>query len=238
VSGITPDANARTRPAPDRPAIDGTRVIEFAGESVHLLPDRAAFLPALDMLVVADVHLGKAQVLRRHGIPVPRGSTGGDLARLDRLIARTGCTRLLVLGDLVHAPGDTQAPWRARLAQWRAHWRDVEMKVVAGNHDRGEDLAAMGFAPVGDRWRYGAIEFAHAPATKADAATHARVCGHVHPVAVRSDAVGRLRMPVFWVGARQLVLPAFGALTGGFRIQPASGDRLFVAGGNEVFPLP
>lgn len=214
-------------------------VVSFGGESLHLLPGRAAFLPSRSMLVVADVHLGKAQVLRRHGIPVPRGSTGADLARLDDLIARTRCARLLVLGDLVHAPGDAQAPWRARLADWRAHWREVEMSVVAGNHDRGEDLAAMGFVPLGESWQHDGLEFAHAP-LPAGARSHrrrARVCGHVHPVAVRSDAVGRLRMPVFWLGDNQLVLPAFGALTGGFQIQPAVDDRLFVAGDDAVFPL-
>jgi DNA ligase-associated metallophosphoesterase len=218
------------------PTLAGAAPIDAQGEQLILLPDRAVFWPGASALIVADVHLGKAQVLRHHGIPVPRGSTSDDLERLDALIRATNCTRLLVLGDLVHAPGHVDLPWRRRLQRWRDSHRSLTMTVVAGNHDRGTDLPALGFQLAPDALRESVFEFAHAPAADARDG-RLRLCGHVHPVVVRRDHVGRLRLPVFWHRANELVLPAFGALTGGFEIRPAAGERAYAVTGERVIPL-
>ena len=69
---------------------EGALDIDVAGESLRLLPDRALLWPRARTLVIADLHLGKAQHFRRAGIALPRGGTGHDLARLDRLLADTG----------------------------------------------------------------------------------------------------------------------------------------------------
>ena len=58
------------------------------GRCLHLLPERAAWLPDAGLLLVADVHFGKAASFRRLGVPVPRGTTGANLARLDALLSR------------------------------------------------------------------------------------------------------------------------------------------------------
>ncbi|NBP80976.1 hypothetical protein EBU58_09735, partial [bacterium] len=51
----------------------------------ELLPGRGAWLPTSRTLLVADLHLGKAASFRHAGLPVPEGSSGGDLQRLERL---------------------------------------------------------------------------------------------------------------------------------------------------------
>ena len=53
-------------------------------------------------LFVADVHLGKAAAFRAGGVPLPRGSTAADLARLAAVLQETGAQRLVVLGDFLH----------------------------------------------------------------------------------------------------------------------------------------
>ncbi|HNG81848.1 MAG TPA: DEAD/DEAH box helicase, partial [Burkholderiaceae bacterium] len=72
-----------------RPAVPppGGCAVELAGEALWLLPERALWWPAQSMLLVADVHLGKAQSFRRLGVPVPGGSGAESLARLSGLIA-------------------------------------------------------------------------------------------------------------------------------------------------------
>lgn len=216
--------------------LQGAVGIDIMGQALQLLPGRAAYWPDAATLIVADVHLGKAQVLRHHGIPVPRGSTRENLDRLDALIADTRCRRLLVLGDLVHAPGHVDLPWRRRLANWRRDHAGLSMTVIAGNHDRGQDLSALGFDPFMTPLREDPFVFAHAPGTAIEDGL-LRLCGHIHPAIVRSDHAGRLRIPVFWRQPHQLVLPAFGALTGGFEITPSHDDRIYAVTSERVIPL-
>jgi metallophosphoesterase superfamily enzyme len=52
--------------------IAGAVDIEAAGEVLTLLPQRALFWPAMSMLVIADIHFGKAASFRAQGIPGPR----------------------------------------------------------------------------------------------------------------------------------------------------------------------
>ena len=62
-------------------------VVQWAGESLQLLPERALWGPAGRTLFVADLHIGKAATYRALGQPVPGGTTRENLARLDGLIA-------------------------------------------------------------------------------------------------------------------------------------------------------
>ena len=99
--------------------VHGVPVVVGVGEArcdVHLLPGRAAFLPATSTLLVADVHIGKAASFRRLGVPVPAGTTAANLVRLDGLLARWPVRRLVVLGDLLHAASGRAATTLATLA--------------------------------------------------------------------------------------------------------------------------
>lgn len=212
--------------------------LDLGGERLLLLPDRAVAWPARRTLLIADLHLGKGEILRRHGIPVPRGGTGQDLARIDRLLGDTGSRRLLVLGDLVHGPGPAQAAWRQRLAAWRAGRPGLELAVVGGNHDRHGALDGLGFTELGPVRTEPPFEFSHAPGAGPPGDGRVRLCGHLHPVLATRDDAGRLRVPVFWLRGDTLVLPAFGALTGGHAVSADSGDRLWAALDEAVLPLP
>ena len=98
------------------------------GARLQLWPQRAAFDPALGLLLVADAHLGKAQSFRRLGVPVPSGTTAQALARLDALLQATGASEIAFLGDLLHSVHahsahtlDAVLAWRQRHAAPAAH---------------------------------------------------------------------------------------------------------------------
>ena len=93
-------------------------------------------------LFVADTHFGKAGVFRRHGMGLPQGTTDADLARLGTAIAATEASRVVVLGDFVHAPPAADEPWLARFAAWRAGHAGVDFRVLRGNHDRMDAVPA------------------------------------------------------------------------------------------------
>ena len=65
-SPITGAASTDPRSSPE---------VDFGGTRLRLLPERAAWVEDLGLLLVADMHLGKPQAFRRLGVPVPEGST-------------------------------------------------------------------------------------------------------------------------------------------------------------------
>src|SRR6187551_2467278 len=77
--------------------------VDYAGETVWLLPERALWWPAQRVLWIADLHLGKAATYRALGQPVPAGTTRENLARLDLLLAHYQPAQLVFLGDFLHA---------------------------------------------------------------------------------------------------------------------------------------
>ena len=205
--------------------------------TLRLLAGRAAFVPATRTLLVADVHLGKAATFRRAGIPVPEGSAQRDLARLERLAADHTARRVLVLGDLLHArSGCTDAvieEFRASRARIAA-----EFILVLGNHDRGLAKGPVALAAqLGIDACVAALDeppfrFVHEPASSVAAPHRAgiTVAGHLHPtVSIRGPGGDRLADRCFVADESVVVLPAFGSFTGGHRVEPAAGTRLWIA---------
>ena len=92
--------------------------------------------PSEKTLLVADVHLGKGATFRALGQPLPRGSSSRDLQRLSALVAQLQAQRLVVLGDFWHSRhGITPALFHA-LRQWRHQHAQLQVILVRGNHDR------------------------------------------------------------------------------------------------------
>ncbi len=198
--------------------------VVIAGETMRLDHRRALFWPRRRWLLIADLHLGKASLMRQSGAALPRGTTTTDLARLDAVIAEHAPERLIVLGDLVHGNERKAADWLSTLARWRGRHLSLELTLVAGNHDRHMPLHALGFDVLVELDAE-PFHLAHVPCTHA--ALHV-LAGHVHPAAIVRDARLRHRLPAFWLGPRRTILPAFGTLTGLAPIPAASDDHVYV----------
>jgi len=211
---------------------------EWAGERVLLLAERALSWPRGAALFVADLHLGKAASFRALGQPVPHGTTAGNLARLDRLIARHGPQRLVLLGDFLHSAHARTPGLLAALAQWRARHADLACTLVRGNHDShaGDPPAELGIDIVEEPWLLGPFACCHHPQSHA---THFVLAGHLHPAcSLHGRGRDSLRMPCFVREEGQAVLPAFGEFTGGLHMPAAPGRRRYAVGGDAVWALP
>ncbi|AOG21866.1 calcineurin-like phosphoesterase family protein [Acidovorax sp. RAC01] len=211
------------------------------GTALWLLPQRAVWWPAERMVLVADVHFGKAATFRRAGQPVPHGTTGDNLARLDALLRATGAQHLVFLGDFLHArSGAADALWQ-QLQPWREQHAAVRMTLVRGNHDAhaGDPPAAMGIELANEPWAPvdGIPVLACHHPQKADGATV--LAGHLHPtVTLRGMARDRLRLPCFAWSPGLLVLPAFGAFTGTSSVPLTPDARCFAVAADRVCPVP
>jgi DNA ligase-associated metallophosphoesterase len=211
------------------------------GRGLHLLSERAAWLPEAGLLMVADVHFGKAASFRRLGVPVPQGTTEANLSRLDALLARLpGVRELVFLGDFLHAASGRAPATLQTLLDWRQRHAALELTLVRGNHDghAGDPPADLGIQVVNEPWLHAGLALCHDPATPRPQGFTA-VAGHLHPVTHLGRGFDKLRLACFHArGDGVLVLPAFGEFTGGAVVRPQAGDSLYLVTGDRVLPLP
>ena len=226
-------------PAAFAPATDaGVYATALCGEKMELLALRALHWPRERTVFVADVHLGKAAAFRAGGVPLPRGSTAADLARLARVLQQTGARRLVVLGDFLHgAAGRVSALDRA-FRDWRGAHAGIDVVLVRGNHDThaGDPPAAWGVTVVAEPHPLAPFLACHVPVAPRSGYA---LCGHVHPgVTVHGTAGEAERLPCFVLGRSRAILPAFGSFTGLARAAPLAGDRFVALAGSRLFALP
>ena len=212
--------------------------IEWCGETLVLLHERALWWPREETLLIADPHFGKAATFRLAGIPVPETSHDDDMKRLSGILASTGAPRLVILGDFLHARAGRSTGVFSALAAWRARHAAVEIVLVRGNHDRhaGPLPDEWGIACVNGPWPLGRFHCRHEPWEDAAAPV---LAGHVHP-SLRLAGRGGLSLsaPCFHFAERVAVLPAFGTFTGNHAVKPGSGDRIILVGPDSLSEAP
>lgn len=215
----------------------GALALQLAGEELWLLPQKALYWPRERMLIVADIHFGKAASFRALGVPVPAGTTSANLEALDALIDRYQVARILFLGDFLHAKAAHAESTLGAMQRWRAAYPSLRLTVVRGNHDMhaGDPPSRLGVEMVDEPYLQGPFAFCHHPDVLVQAYVMA---GHVHPVFRLRSGWESLTLPCFLAGAGAIVLPSFGAFTGGHPVAPQPGQHVFVTSGDAVFEIP
>ena len=197
---------------------------EITVAGVALVPDIAGalFWPEESLLVVADLHLEKGSSFAARGVLLPPYDTAATLGRLDALIARYAPRIVVALGDNFHDGGGPARLAPDDRADLMALQRGRDWVWIAGNHDPDpRDGIGGAFAR---SIALGALVFRHEPTPRV---ALGEIAGHLHPTA-RVHRRGRtMRRRCFASDGARLVMPAFGAYTGGLNIR----DKAFV----EVF---
>ena len=209
--------------------------VRLAGEELWLLPEKAMYWPAQQVLLIADVHFGKAAAYRSLGQPVPHGTTASNIAVIDRLLAKLPCRLLIFLGDFLHAPESHAPGTLSAILAWRERYHALAITLIRGNHDKraGDPPSNLRIAVVPEPLLLGPFALQHEPDPHV---SHHVLAGHVHP-AYRLYGKGRqrLRLPCFYLGENISILPAFGAFTGGMNIQKGQHNRVYVVGDGAVW---
>lgn len=196
------------------------------------LPQGALYWPARRALLVADLHLEKASWFAAGGQMLPPYDSLATLADLAALAAATGAAEIWCLGDSFHdRDGCARLPAAAReillglTAKARWTW-------ITGNHDPA--LAdPCGGALVLEAEVDGLLLRHQADAQE----TRPELSGHFHPK-LRISHRGRLVSRRCFVATEtKLILPAFGALTGGLDAHHPEIVRAVGEGAEALVPV-
>jgi len=196
------------------------------------LPQGALFWPSRRALLLADLHLEKGSWFARLGQMLPPYDSIATLADLTALTVSTGAEEIWCLGDSFHDRfGCERLPERAR-EMLTALTGATRWTWITGNHDAGI-LDHCGGRIVEEAEVDGLL-LRH----EADPAEpRPELSGHFHPK-LRIRARGRqVSRRCFVATERKLILPAFGALTGGLDVGHPEIVRALGAPGEALVPV-
>lgn len=209
------------------------RAMQLCG--TELVADRsgALYIPAARTLVVADLHLEKgSSFAARHRALLPPYDSRETLTRLGDVAARYRPLRVVALGDSLHDRTAERRLGETEMSVLRHLQARRDWIWITGNHDR-EIPSSLGGA-VAAELTIGGLSLRHEPSPDGPPG---EVAGHLHPAArVRLHGTG-LRGPCFVGSAHRLLLPAFGAFTGGLNVLDEAFAPFFVDGRFEVHLL-
>ncbi len=213
----------------------------LAGMEAVLDMSGALYLTEGRILVVADMHLEKGTSGARRGIFLPPYDSQITLNLLSRTVTTYAPERVIFLGDSFH---DAHAPLRLDtgcLDTLTTISKSCELVWVTGNHDPEipQSIAAMCISELS----FSGLHFTHIP----ELSTHTpQVSGHLHPVVTVTGRGRSMRRRCFATDGSRMILPAFGAYTGGLNVKDKAFDGLFkrsaltthVIGEQGIYSLP
>ncbi len=213
-----------------------TLKLSFFGEPVHLLPQKALWLPDFKSLVVADVHWGKIDHFRKAGISVPTKGNDKNAETLISLVNYFKPERVIFLGDLFHSVYNDG--WEI-FGQVRKALASCSFELVIGNHDI---LSERQYERQQIQLHQQSLQmknllFTHEP-LKGIPNKLFNIAGHIHPGAhLQGTGKQSVTLPCFYIKKDQCILPAFGSFTGLARVRPKLGEKIFVVAEGKVVAM-
>jgi DNA ligase-associated metallophosphoesterase len=218
---------------------DRLELCDFSSQPIEVcgarfVADRsgALYWPAENALIVADLHLEKGSSRAAHGRLLPPWDTRTTLLRLAETADRYATAVVFALGDSLHDAGAADRMSEEDLGILRAMQRGRTWIWITGNHDPAIDRR-LGGSVLSEAHNRG-LSLRHAPGP--GRTTH-EIAGHLHPAAKLTKHGHTLRRRCFIGNGRRLVLPAFGAFTGGLNVLDEAFAPVFGPDGYSVWML-
>ena len=209
--------------------------ITHLSQSLWLDSSGALFWENGDMLLLADLHLGKVTHFRKNGLAVPGQAAGRDLRRIAEVVDLYSPGSVVFLGDLFHSTLNAEWDDFTRLLATYSH---TPFTLVRGNHDMlPTEIYTRAGMQVVPHLAIDPFRLTHHPDAEPTGEGY-NLAGHVHP-SIRLKGAGRqrLKLPCFIFGPRGGLIPAFGKFTGTHVIAPEDQDRIFVMSDNTVIEV-
>ena len=218
----------------------GDLEITVNGESLLLDACGAALARAHSTLIFADLHFEKGSSYARSRQFLPPYDTAHTLLRMTRAIARHKPARVIALGDSFHDPGAADRLGAQQRDQLQSLGKTTHFTWISGNHDPQPPLWLGG--DVAETLRLGGLVFRHEPLALFEPG---EVAGHLHPCASVAKWGRSVRRRCFVSDGLRLILPSFGAYTGGLDVGDVAIASLFanafhayMLGSARVYAIP
>lgn len=193
--------------------------VDFGGHKFLLHPSGVLFWPEKSLAIVSDLHLEKGSHFAQRGFFLPPYDTQETLRKLHSALDALSPRQILVLGDTFHdSEGFSRLPTLERsMFDQLLHYDPI---WIMGNHDG--DFVPEGFAVYKSLVMDGII-FHH----EAKEGVPLEISGHYHPKVDIAHKNAFISRPCFIEDGNKMILPSFGAYTGGLSIADKSIARLF-----------
>lgn len=208
---------------------------EFDGLELALLPEKAVWIEQLSVLLIADLHFGKAAHFRKSGIPIPEKVHDQDYIQLNRLISTYSPKQVYFLGDLFHSSWNEQ--WETLLIFF-GQFPNSTFHLVVGNHDilPAEKYQDPRLQVHPNSLVLESLLLTHEPCLPPEGFLN--ICGHIHPgIVLKGRAKQKVRIPCFHFSDDILVLPSFGNFTGLSLIKGKQNDLIWGITGDRLIPI-
>jgi uncharacterized protein len=198
---------------------------------VELVPDLSGglYIPDYETLIIADLHLEHGTSLARRGIHVPPFDTAVTLAQLESVVTVAHPKRLIFLGDSFHDDEGEARLDQEHIKTLRRFTSTYETIWICGNHDPEppQEIGGVG----AEFLMLGPITLRHepSPSSRGGAMRSAEfeISGHLHPGCGINQRGRRIYGKCFVSDTTRLIMPAFGAYTGGLSVASRAFDGLF-----------
>ncbi|MBM3168730.1 MAG: ligase-associated DNA damage response endonuclease PdeM [Bacteroidetes bacterium] len=210
--------------------------ISLLHQVLELLKEKALWIEKHKILLIADIHLGKAAHFRKAGLPIPEEVHAQDFLHLKQLLGTLNPEKIYFLGDLFHSSWNQQ--WEV-FESFLSKNPSISFHLIRGNHDiMREKIYLSSLLKIHDSpLKIDNLLLSHEPLDDIPEG-YLNICGHIHPgIALRTTTKQKIRIPVFYFSENTLILPSFGNFTGKFMIQPKAEDLVWGVSENLVFPI-
>lgn len=219
---------------------EGAYAFELGGTA--LLADRAGCLLLVDerILIVSDLHFEKGSSYAQNSQMLPPFDTRATLDALANCLRSYRPRTLVALGDSFHDKGADIRMGGADSNILHELMSQVEEWVwIEGNHDPKPPVRFGG--TVLETLEIGSTQLRHQATGIAEPGL---ITGHLHPCAKVKTRSRTVRARCFATDLKSLIMPAFGAFTGGLNIRDQAFSACFgrtpdalIMGRDRVYPV-
>ena len=197
---------------------------------------RCIFWQEKSILILSDLHLGKAGHFRKNGIAIPQTIFKADMHKFVDQIQYNKPESIIIVGDMFHSKENKEHDF---FLKWRNDFPNLKIHLVKGNHDILKDKAyeKANLIIHEKTLSIDGFTFTHDINECSDNEDYC-FSGHIHPgIYISGAARQKLRVPCFYFSEKHAVLPAFGNFTGVSPIKPLDGDTIFAIADNSLIRI-
>ena len=187
--------------------------LNWHNTTIDLLPSKSILVRETEELLISDIHLGKGEYFQAKGIPLTNSEDYLNFKNIFELVENIKPKTLIILGDLFHSKSSISKELKYKV-EALSEILKINIELIEGNHDKGCNIKNI---PLYKTKTSLNLLYSHEPIDH-KGTNILNICGHYHPKVYIKNMNKKMSFKCFALDEkkRNLYLPAFGDLTGGY----------------------